>query len=129
MRRFVFNTSGVVLLVYLPPPQSSAAGPYGAAMEMDMFYRLLTAGAAVCAFSLLGFTGQADATTRLTLKASSNLTIMVQDQENPEVQNLLDPESDNGVPGGASAATPVEPEQPGGQMNAAPQGGNESEQN
>ena len=93
-----------------------------------MLYRFLSAGAAISALALLTFTSQADATARLMLKASSNLTIMVQDEENEEVQNLLDPESDNGVPGGASAATPVEPEQPGGQMNAAPQGGNESEQ-
>src|SRR6476619_6686703 len=96
---------------------------------MDMFYRLLTACAAVCAFSLLGFTGQADATTRLTLKASPSLTILAQNEENSQIQNELDPQSDNGVPGGASAATPVEPGQPGGQMNAAPQGGNESEHN
>ena len=93
-----------------------------------MLYRFLSAGAAISALALLTFTSQADATARLMLKASSNLTIMVQDEENEEVQNLLDPESDNGVPGGASAATPVEPEQPGGQMNAAPQGGHESEQ-
>ena len=93
-----------------------------------MPYRLLSVGAALSALALLTFTSQAEATTRLVLKASSNLTIMVQDEENEEVQNLLDPESDNGVPGGASAATPVEPGQPGGQMNAAPQGGNESEQ-
>ncbi len=85
-----------------------------------MPYRLLSVGAALSALALLTFTNQADATARLVLNASSNLTIMV--------QNELDPESDNGVPGGASAATPVEPEQPGGQMNAAPQGGNESEQ-
>jgi hypothetical protein len=95
---------------------------------MNMPYRLLSVGAALSALALLTFTSQADATARLVLKASSNLTIMVQDEENSEVQNLLDPESDNGVPGGASAATPVEPEQPGGQMNAAPQSGNESEQ-
>ena len=95
---------------------------------MDMPYRLLSVGAALSALALLTFTGQSDATTRPVLKASSSFTILVQDEENPEVQNLLDPESDNGVPGGPSAATPVEPEQPGGQMNAAPQGGNESEQ-
>jgi hypothetical protein len=111
-----------------PPPQSRAVGPYEAALEMDMFYRLVTAGAAVCAFSLLGFTGQADASTRLTLKASPSLTILAQNEENSQIQNELDPQSDNGVPGGPSAATPVEPGQPGGQMNAAPQGGNESEQ-
>jgi hypothetical protein len=93
---------------------------------MDMPDRLLAANAAVCVLALLGFAGQADATTRLTLKASPSLIILA--QENSEVQNLLDPQSDNGAPGGPSAATPVEPGQPGGQMNAAPQGGNESEQ-
>ena len=97
-------------------------------MEMVMYYRLLTAGAAVCAFSLLGFTGQADATTRLTLKASPSLTILAQNEENSEVQNLLDPESDSGVPGGPSQPTPGKPtpgEQPaaGGQMQAQPEGG------
>ena len=71
-----------------------------------MLYRLLTAGAAVCAFSLLGFTGQADATTRLTLKASPSLTILAQNSENSEVQNLLEPQSDSGVPGGPSQPTP-----------------------
>jgi hypothetical protein len=92
-------------------------------MEMDMFYRLVTAGAAVCAFSLVGFTGQADATTRLTLKASPSLTILAQNSENSEVQNLLDPQSDNGVPGGPSQATPGDQPGAGEQMQAEPQGG------
>jgi hypothetical protein len=83
---------------------------------MNMSYRLLSTGGALYALALLTFTGHADVTTRLLLKASSNV-------ENPEVQNLLEPQSDNGAPGGPSAATP------GGQMNAAPQGGNQSEQN
>ena len=95
-------------------------GPYEAAMEMDMFYRLVTAGAAVCAFSLLGFAGQADATTRLTLKASPSLTILAQNSENSEVQNLLDPQSDNGVPGGPSQATPDDQPAAGGQMQTQP---------
>ena len=69
---------------------------------MNMLYRFMTAGAAVCALSLLGFTGQADATTRLMLKASPALTILAADEENPEVENLLDPEADNG----AQAAPP-----------------------
>ena len=87
-----------------------------------MIYRLLTAGAAVCALSLLGFTGQADAATRLTLKAPS-LTILAQDEENPEVQNLLDPESDNGAPGGPSEATPGDQPAAGEEMQAKPEGG------
>ena len=88
-----------------------------------MFYRLVTAGAAVCAFSLLGFTGQADATTRLRLKTSPSLTILAQNSENSEVQNLLDPESDNGVPGGPSQATPGDQPGAGEQKQAEPQGG------
>ena len=71
-----------------------------------MRYRVLTAGGAVCVLSLLGFTGQADATPRLTLKASPSLSILTQNQENSEVQNLLDPESDSGAPGGPSQPTP-----------------------
>ncbi len=85
-----------------------------------MFYRLVTAGAAVCAFSLLGFTGQADATTRLTLKASPSLTILAQNSENSEVQNLLEPQSDSGVPGGPSQPTP-EDQPAAGEMQAQPQ--------
>jgi hypothetical protein len=96
--------------------------PYEAAMEMDMFYRLVTAGAAVCAFSLLGFTGQADATTRSTLKASPSPTILAQNSENSEVQNLLEPQSDSGVPGGPSQPTP-EDQPTAGEMQAQPQGG------
>ena len=60
-----------------------------------MLDRLLAANAAVCVLALLGFAGQADATTRLTLKASPSLIILA--QENSEVQNLLDPQSDNGT--------------------------------
>jgi hypothetical protein len=90
---------------------------------MNMIYRLLTAGAAVCALSLLGFAPQADAATRLMLKASPSLTILAQDEENPEVQNLLDPESDNGAPGGPSAATPGDEPPAGGEMQAKPEGG------
>lgn len=85
-----------------------------------MPYRLLNARVAVCALTLLIFTGPLDVTTRLLLKASSKL-------ENPEVQNLLEPQSDNGAPGGASA-TPVTPGA-GEEMNARPQGGNNNEQN
>ena len=110
------------------PPLQSRAGPYEAAMEMDMFYRLVTAGAAVCAFSLLGFTGQADATTRSTLKASPSLTILAQNSENSEVQNLLEPQSDSGFPGGPSQPMP-EGQPAGGEMQAQPQGGGGGETN
>jgi hypothetical protein len=40
------------------------------------------------------------------LKASPALTILAADEENPEVDNLLDPEATNGVPGGPTEATP-----------------------
>ena len=118
-----FNNPGVILLVRPPPSQLSAAGPYGAVKEMDMRYRVLTAGGAVCVLSLLGFTGQADATPRLTLKASPSLSILAQNQENSEVQNLLDPESDSGAPGGPSQPTPDDQPGAGGQMQAQPEGG------
>ena len=51
-----------------------------------MLCRLLTAGAAICALTLFGFYGQADAATRLMLKASSSPTILAADEENPEVR-------------------------------------------
>ena len=95
-----------------------------------MLYRLLTAGAAVCALTLLG----TDATPRLMLKASPGLTILAADEENPEVQNLLDPESDNGQPGGGDATPAPAPEpsaemKPGGEMQAKPEGGGGDSEN
>ena len=63
-----------------------------------MPYRLLASGAFVCALMLLGFAGQADATTRLMLNGASSLTILAADEENAEVQNLLEPETDGGQP-------------------------------
>ena len=94
-----------------------------------MLYRLLTAGAAVCALSLLGFTGQTDATTRLMLKASPSLTILAADEENLEVQNLLDPEATNGVPGGPTEATPGDEPKAGGEMQAKLEGGGGDSEN
>jgi len=73
------------------------------------------------------FTGQADATTRLMLKASQDLTILAADEENPEVENLLDPEATNGVPGGPTEATPGDEPKPEGEMKAKPEGGGDSE--
>ena len=84
-----------------------------------MLYRFMTAVAAVCALTLLGFTGQADATTRLMLKASPALTILAADEENSEVENLLDPEADNGVPGGPTEATPGDGPRPASSLLAA----------
>src|SRR5262249_9066058 len=77
--------------VRAPRLHSPAAFPNGAAREMNMLYRFLAAGAAICALLSLGFSGQADASKRLTLKAPS-LTILAADEENPEVDNLLDPD-------------------------------------
>jgi hypothetical protein len=71
-----------------------------------MPYRLLASGAFVCALTLLGFAGQADATTRLMLNGTSSLTILAEDEENAEVQNLLEPETDGGQPGGDAAMKP-----------------------
>ena len=96
---------------------------------MDMPDRLLAANAAVCVLALLGFAGQADATTRLTLKASPSLTILAQNEENSQIQNELDPQSDNGAPGGSSQATPGDQPGAGGEMQAKPAGGGDSEQN
>src|SRR5690348_16745955 len=80
-------------------PHSTAAFLNGAAREMNMMYRLLTASSAICALTLLGFSAPASAITSPILKASPSLTILAGAGENPEVQNLLDPEATNGVPG------------------------------
>ena len=77
----------------------------------------------------LGVTGQADATTRLTLKASPCLIILAQNSENSEVQNLLEPQSDSGVPGVPPQPTPENPPTAGGQMQAQPEGGGGGETN
>jgi hypothetical protein len=89
---------------------------------MNMDYRLFVSGAFVCALTLVGYAGQADATTRLMLSAPS-LTILAQDEENAEVQNLLEPESDGGTPMG-DAAKPEGAPKAGEEMKAMPEGGN-----
>jgi hypothetical protein len=94
---------------------------------MNLLCRLLTADAAICALTLLGFYGQADAATRLMLKASLSPTILAADEENPEVQNLLDPKATIGVPGGPSTATPGDEPKAGVEMKAMPEGGGEGE--
>jgi hypothetical protein len=86
---------------------------------MTLLYRFMTVGAAACALTLLGFPGQADVTTRLMLKASPALTILAADEENSEVENLLDPEADNGVPGGPTEATPGDGPRPASSLLAA----------
>ena len=87
-----------------------------------MRYRLLASGAFVCALMLAGYAGSADATTRLMLNGASSLTILAQDEENAEVQNLLEPESDGGQPGGDAAMKPEAPKA-GEEMKAMPEGG------
>jgi hypothetical protein len=93
---------------------------------MNMPYRLLASGAFVCAFMLLGCAGQADATTRLILNGAPSLTILAQDEENAEVQNLLEPEMDGGQPGGGDpGAKPQAAPKAGEEMKAMPEGGDE----
>ena len=103
-----------------PPPQSRWVGRE-AAIEMDMFYRLVTAfivsdcGSRSLHVQPLGFTGQADASTRLT-SASPSLTILAQNEENSQIQNELDPAVRQWRPWRPPAATPDEPGQTGGQI-------------
>jgi hypothetical protein len=88
-----------------------------------MPYRLLACGAFVCALTLLGYAGQADATPRLMLNGASSLTILAEDEENAEVQNLLEPESDRGQPGGDAAMKPEAAPKAGEEMKPMPEGG------
>ena len=88
-----------------------------------MPYRLLASGAFVCALTLLGYAGQADATSRLMLSGPSSLTILAEDEENAEVENLLEPEMDDGVPGGDAAMEPEGAPKAGEEMKAMPEGG------
>ena len=64
--------------------------------------------------------------SRLTLKDLPSLTILAQNSENSEVQNLLDPEFDSGAPGGPPQPTPDNQPAAGGQMEAQPEGGGEN---
>ena len=82
-----------------------------------MSYHLLVSGAFVGALTLFGYAGQADATTRLMLNGAPSPTILAQDEENEEVENLLEPQTDSGQPGG--------PAMPGAQPEAAPKAGEE----
>jgi hypothetical protein len=88
----------------------------------------LKAGVALVAFAVLGFTG-ANAATLPALDGATNLVILAADEENAEVQNLLEPETDQGTPmdapdgGGTMQAKPA----PEGEM--APAGGGDSESN
>ena len=79
-----------------------------------MSHFLLKSGAVAFTFALIGFVGQADATMRPALDTASSLTILAADEENAEVENLLDPEADEGTPmdapdgDGAMKAKPME---------------------
>jgi hypothetical protein len=89
---------------------------------------LIQAGSAAFALTLLSFAGAATAAPRPALDGVTGLMILIGDEENAEVQNLLDPESDNGAPKdntGASVPPPPEGEHaaappPEGEHAAAP---------
>jgi hypothetical protein len=82
----------------------------------------LKAGVALCAFVVLGFTG-VNAAPQPAVGATDLLILAADDEENAEVQNLLEPETDQGTPmdapGGSMQAKPA----PEGEMAPAPEGG------
>lgn len=88
-----------------------------------MQYRLYASGALACALALLGYAGRADATTRLMLNVAPSLTILAQDEENAEVQNLLEPQTDAGQPAGDSAMKPETAPKAAEEMKEEPEGG------
>jgi hypothetical protein len=90
---------------------------------MNMLYLFLASGAFVCALTLLSYASQGDATTRPMLNGASSLTILAADEENAEVENLLEPEMDEGTPMGADAAAKPEAAPKGEEMKAKPEGG------
>jgi hypothetical protein len=85
---------------------------------MNMSYRLLASGAFVCALTLLSYAGAAEA-GRLVPNGASSLIILAADEEQKEIQNELDPESDDGQPGGAMKSEGA----PKAEEKAAPAGG------
>ncbi len=87
-----------------------------------MLYRFMTAAPQFARFRFLVSPGSR-CHRALMLKASPALTILAADEENPEVENLLDPEATNGVPGGPTEATPGDEPKPEGEMKAKPEGG------
>ena len=58
----------------------------------------LIAGAAASALMLAGFAFAAGAAPRPLAAGPADLLILVQDEENAEVQNELEPETDRGTP-------------------------------
>jgi hypothetical protein len=80
----------------------------------------LIVGAAASALILTGYAYGASAMPRPLPNGAAGLFVLVEDEENAEVQNLLEPESDKGTPMGAEKASPE-----GGA--AAPKGAMEGE--
>jgi hypothetical protein len=70
---------------------------------------LRAVGAFIFALTLLSYAGQAGA-TEPSVDGASNLIILAQDEENAEVQNELDPQSDEGQPGGPSSTGQATPQ-------------------
>jgi hypothetical protein len=79
----------------------------------------LVAGAVASALILTGYAYTASAMPRLA-NGAAGVVILVQDEENAEVQNLLEPESDEGTPMGAEKGSPEG-------AAAAPKGAKEGE--
>jgi hypothetical protein len=72
----------------------------------------LIAGAAGSALILTAFTMSAGAAPRAVAPAAPGIVVLVQDEENAEVQNELEPETDKGTPmdapgGGAGGEKPA----------------------
>jgi hypothetical protein len=90
-----------------------------------MVHLPLKAGVALCAFVVLGFTG-VNAAPRPAAGATDLLILAGDDEENAEVQNLLEPQTDQGTPmdapGGGGGAMQAQPA-PEGEMAPAPEGG------
>ena len=69
--RLFFNNLGVILVGRPPLPQSSAVAPKERLWSLVMYYRLLTAGAAVCALAV--FAGAASTIFRNSLVSSGDI--------------------------------------------------------
>jgi hypothetical protein len=87
----------------------------------------LKAGVALCAFALIGFTAQANAAPRPSLDGAAGLMILVADEENAEVENLLDPEADEGTPMDAPGGDGAMEAKPEGEMAPPAEGGGDAE--
>ena len=56
------------------------------------------------------------------LNGASSFTILAEDEENAEVQNLLEPETNGGQPGGDAAMKPEAAPKAGEEVKAKPDG-------